>query len=296
MSSGGMRRIALSPTGPACKIAFMKWLAALAVCAALAAAPAAVAQEPPTFREVAAEIAPFMLPGPAGAEERAVFVWRPRAAGDAVLPVLYMADGAMGIYSILVVLKPQMEAGDVAPFMIVATNPHPAERTAEYVPDWRANPRLFEPHYEWFIDVVLPWAEREHHAAADRAQRAIGGYSNGADFALAAAGRRGDLFSGVLAHSPMNFSPAWLGDGAMNIRWAVTGGTQEPAGAIAREVGRTLARRGAARRICIGRWRHEPAAWRPLTADSVVWIMNSAARVDLSTPQSRQSCDTHAAA
>src|SRR5207245_1375598 len=81
-------------------------------------------------------------------------------------------------------------------------------RSAEYVPGLR--PERFAAHEKFICDEVVPWAERELGASADRKDRALYGCSNGARFALEMGLRRPDLFGHVIAFSlagARNFLP-----------------------------------------------------------------------------------------
>jgi predicted esterase len=129
------------------------------------------------------------------------------------------------------------------------------------------------------MKVVIPWAEKSMKASPDRAKRFIGGFSNGADLALALATKYPDVFGGALLHSPAVATIGWVGDQAGSQRWVVTGGTDELAGSIRKpallqkDLVWALQKRGAPVRYCIGRWSHHGRYWRQLSAGSLTWLM-----------------------
>ena len=121
-------------------------------------------------------------------------------------------------------LKPAILSGAIAPMMVVASDPlaRPEERAGEYLRGF-AGSRRFELHEKWLIEKVLPWAEHSQNASPERAHRFIGGFSNGADLALALANDHPDLFGGALIHSPVGANAGWVLDSAATQRWVITG-------------------------------------------------------------------------
>jgi enterochelin esterase-like enzyme len=244
----------------------------------------ASAQRSPEIAEaikvIESETKCYASPAPDAGEVRPICVWRPQKSGVTQLPVLYMLDGLGGLEIALIDLKPKIDAGAVAPMMIVATNakPIPEERADEYL---RGRSEVhFDKHMNWLLTTVLPWAEKSMAASPDRNRRFIGGFSNGADAALYIAVHHPDLFGGALLHSPTGASPGWVeGDRIGTQRWVVTGGTEELPGSIRRseslqkDIARALQRRGAKVRLCIGRWGHEGRAWRQLSGGSLTWLL-----------------------
>jgi Putative esterase len=210
--------------------------------------------------EIAAQS--FRVPGPGEGETRDVFVWRP-AGAEGVLPVLYMADGFTGLRLVAHQIAPYIATGEAPPIMIVATAAHPYERTREYAPPYR-----------------------------ERMQRAVGGYSNGGDFAVAMAAHRPDLFGLVLVHAPANPREQWVLPSAATQRWLVTGGTRDFDGEVARELDRQLAPLGAYRRVCIGPWEHTQAPWRQLSRGSAMWLFgNTEAAALMASEREARYCE-----
>lgn len=286
-------------------------LAALA--AALLAAVAAPVRAQTPRRDVQAELVQieaethcYNAPGPAEGEHRAICVWRPPGSETQTLPTLYAADGLIGLKILVADYRAALLAGaQIQPFLIVATDPraNPEERAGEYIRGWNGGAGGYRAHEQWVLSFVIPWAERTLRAAPDRARRAVGGFSNGGDYALSMALDHPDVFSGALIHSPVGAAPNWASGTGAGQRWVITGGREETHGSVratrplGEEVGRALRSRGDAVRVCVGGWGHEGRAWRQLSAGSLVWLLGlgdvGAAQSDLE----RRSCqNTEAAA
>ncbi len=252
---------------------------------------------PAAVAAIVAETRCYVHPGPEEGASRAVCVWRPRVAARAPLPVLYMADGMDGVQIAVLDIKAAILAGTIAPMMVVASDPQlkPEDRAAEYLRGFGGS-RRFELHENWLIEKVLPWAERSHNASPERAHRFIGGFSNGADLALAVANDHPELFGGALIHSPVGANVGWVLESASTQRWVVTGGTQETRGSVQRggqlprEIAQALERRGAPLRTCIGRWAHQGRIWRQLSPGSLAWLMGLGAPEKVETPFERGKC------
>ncbi len=240
----------------------------------------------------------FLSPGPGVGEQRAMCVWRPPASTGKVLPTLYMMDGMDGIHVLLLDFKAALDAGKVAPLMIVATDPRakPEDRAAEYLRTYPGGKKAFDQHETWVLTKVIEWAERTQYAAPLRDQRFIGGFSNGADLALTLAQDHPDIFAGALIHSPFGLDERAVGTVSHNQRWVVTGGTLETSGSVKqggqgpRRIAESLRRGGDAVRSCIGRWKHEDKAWRKLTPGSLTWLMELGDPTAVGSDMERQNC------
>lgn len=252
-----------------------------------------------TVEELDADTAGSVFPGPAEGETRPVWVWRPRnAPPNAVLPVLYMADGLDGLYVALAHLKAAIDAETVPPLLVIALDPkpRPEQRAAEYVRTYPGGGDLYEVHERWFLEQVIPWAERTQRAAPERERRFIGGFSNGADWALSMANDHPEMFAGAMLHSPFGGSPDWVGERAGEVRWVVTGGTRETAGSVQRggrlprDIVTALERRQAPVRTCIGPWNHSGRPWRELSPGSIVWLLQLGDPAAVETPRERSFC------
>src|SRR5690606_30893933 len=139
---------------------------------------------------------------------------------------VYVTDGPGGMMMLLEHLYEPITTGRAPPLMIVALDAESRIRRREYVPTARGMP-YFVAHRDWFLSVVMPWAEHAMGASPAREQRIIAGASNGADFAVAMARQRPDLFGAVMAHSPMNPERGgWTGETAAAQRWLITAPTR----------------------------------------------------------------------
>jgi enterochelin esterase-like enzyme len=114
-----------------------------------------------------------------------------------------LADGESA-RSFTEVLEPAILAGMVPPVLLVGVHnavdpasPWPDRRAEEYVPG--QNRRRFDAHLRFVVDEVIPWATTQHGAAAKPWVAA--GFSNGGDWAVAAAQRRPEVFTAVAAFS-----------------------------------------------------------------------------------------------
>jgi enterochelin esterase-like enzyme len=256
-------------------------------CSSLAAP--AYAQERSTADQIASETFHQMLPGPTEGEYREVFFWRPPNASDGPLPVLYMADGFAGLEVAVSRLRPAIMDQRARPIVVVAMAAHPEYRRPEYALGRRDNP-IWEAHFAWFVNAVLPWAEANAGASNQRAQRGVGGMSNGADFAIAAASRRPDLFGAVLAHSPVNDLRSWF-RAEPDTRWVLTAGQSERSGEVALLSSRIVIAIGEhAVRQCIGLWDHDLRGWRNMSPGSIAWLFDLAEPDTIAIPQERESC------
>jgi hypothetical protein len=249
----------------------------------------ALAQERSASDQIMSETLHQMLPGPGEGEFREVFFWRPPNASDGPLPVLYLADGFPALEAVVSHLRPAILEGRARPIVVVATAASPEYRRAEYALGRRDNP-IWEAHFAWYTNTVLPWAEMHAGASSERLQRGVGGMSNGADFAIAAASRRPDLFGAVLAHSPVNELRSWFRS-EPDTRWVLSAGQSERAGEVAMLSSRiAIAIGDHPIRQCIGLWDHNVRGWSNISAGSVAWLFNLADPHTVEIPQERESC------
>lgn len=241
----------------------------------------------------ASEIKYAELPGPGDGETRTVYFWRPPGAPTGPLPVLYMTDGIRGLRVALTQLRPAILSGRVSPIVVVAMDANPTHRLEEYV-RWRRTNPYWEAHFAWFINTVVPWSEIHAGASRERSHRGVGGASNGADFAIAAASLRPDMFSMVLAHSPVNDLHSWFRS-SPGTRWVLTAGTYEDGvGEIAHLNSRIAVRIGRRpMRRCIGPWQHDLQSWRDLSAGSIAWLYGLAAPESVALPIETRNCENH---
>lgn len=236
----------------------------------------------PARDQIHSETHGSVFPGPRQGETRVVWVWRPaNAPTDRRLPTLYIFDGLDGLNVALLRLKPALDSGALPPILIIAPdpNPHNEGRGAEYLRGFPGGSDDFRVHEDWLVHQVIPWAQRTQRAATDPAQTFVGGFSNGADLAVALANDHAEIFGGALVHSPVGADAGWMLPTAAHQRWVVTGGTREAPGSVhrsadvPRQLIETLQRMNAPLRACIGPWPHEGPAWRDLSPGSLVWLM-----------------------
>ena len=273
----------------------MRWLL---IAALLLLAPAVHAQsrEVSSDEDIGREARYIMLDGPEPGEQRGVSVWRPRNAPQRPLRVLYMADGVVGLNIIVPRLRPVVMSSQIEPIMVVAFASGREHRRAEYYPSTSSkSSRLYDQHQAWFFNTVIPWAERVAGASSDPRERAIGGFSAGAVFALTTAARRPEMFSAVLAHSPVWSTDVGVDARAANIRWVVTAGRDEAQGRIldmVHNINAELRRNGGLVRRCDGPWGHSQDAVRKLSPGSVAWLFNLPQAETIGSPTEQSYCRT----
>ncbi len=125
---------------------------------------------------------------------RKVKVWLPPGHDPKKsYPVFYTCDGMLNVDMKLV--APLIAEGRIPPIVVVAIMYGPNLRMQEYV---QTSSKAFEAHEKWFIEEVLPWAEREFGASSKREERIVFGSSNGGPFSLTMGARHPDLFGNVV--------------------------------------------------------------------------------------------------
>ncbi|HTF55916.1 MAG TPA: alpha/beta hydrolase-fold protein [Planctomycetota bacterium] len=126
---------------------------------------------------------------------RNVKVWLPPGHDpQKSYPVFYTCDGMLNVNMKLV--EPLIADGRIPPIIVVAIMHGPNLRMQEYVP--QVSPKDFDAHEKWFIEEVLPWAEKEFGASKNRMERIVCGSSNGGPFSLTMGARHPDLFGNVV--------------------------------------------------------------------------------------------------
>jgi enterochelin esterase-like enzyme len=258
-----------------------------------AAGATAGAEDITPFTTIENETYQTQLPGPAADETRPVYFWRPPGV-EGPLPVLYMADGLFGLKVAVSRLRPAIMDGRSRPLLVVAMQSSPQPRRAkEYVIGHVRNAE-WEAHFAWFIGTVISWAESNAGASTQSSERGVGGFSNGADFALAAAARRPDLFTAVLAHSPVNEVRSTFHAGP-GTRWVLTVGRNEYRGQALALQSRIVLAIGhdAAMRRCVGPWGHDSDSWRDISPGSIAWLFRLADEGAVDAPLERRDCETH---
>src|SRR6478735_376757 len=170
-----------------------------------------------------------------------VTVYLPSLRGSDPLPVLYMTDG-QDVAPFAAVVEALIEAGRMRPIAIVAEHsgrytgdvsqpfdPAQDDRAREYLPD--VDPPQFARHMQFFIEELLPWAEKTYGVSSARGDRAAMGYSNGGAFVSAVGARHPEAFATVLPFSPafrLSYGEGPSGNPARLPRFLFAGGELEP--------------------------------------------------------------------
>jgi len=170
-----------------------------------------------------------------------VSVYLPPMRGSRPLPVLYMTDGQW-VEPFAALVEALIESGRIRPIAIVAehsgrntgdvSQPFDSRqdnRSREYLPD--VDPRRFANHMQFFVDELLPWAEKNYGLSGSRVDRAAMGYSNGGAFVSALGAQHPESFASVLPFSPadrLSRREVPTGDPARLPRFFFAGGELEP--------------------------------------------------------------------
>lgn len=174
---------------------------------------------PPAARLIRTELRSRVL-----RERRGITIYLPSGLrSNRPPPILYLADDAAADFA--PIAEALIRAGRAKPMILVGIDAAKApagchafscdRRGREYKID--LNPRGAAPdtdfgrHLRFVTDELIPYVEARYGGRRSRAERGIGGWSNGAHWALAAAGLRPDLFGRVLALSSSGQGGAGLG-------------------------------------------------------------------------------------
>ena len=169
-------------------------------------------------------------------EERRITVYLPHHAHGADMPALFMADGSTA-EGFARIVEPLIDAGRVAPIMIVGVHAAAAPPTSKGFSlqmDRRATEYLrflgderFEKHMQFFAEEVLPWAIKEYGVSARRNDHAAFGFSNGGAFVVSLAFAHPELFAHALPFSVAG-SPERVPTGVALPRFLFAAGRLEP--------------------------------------------------------------------
>jgi enterochelin esterase-like enzyme len=168
------------------------------------------AEPVPDRSEVEAEtITTIDLPSKNLGGSRRVTIYVP--AGTPVgskLPVLYLGDGSTRAFAPIAAaaVRDRRAKPTVLVGIDAASDKDCGDcdaRGEEYVPEFGAdNPEgRYQRHRRFLIEELIPYVEANYPVSSTRNDRAIGGYSNGAVWALTIAERHPELFGGVLGMS-----------------------------------------------------------------------------------------------
>lgn len=184
----------------------------------------------PTAASLAGAITEHVLDSAALGAPRAVTVYRPPGQPAPLLGCV-LADGGAA-RSFAGTLEPAILTGAVPPVLLVGVHnavdpatPGPDLRAREYVPG--RDQRRFDAHLGFVVDRVIPWATEQLGATATPWTAA--GFSNGGDWAIAAAQCRPGVFTRVAAFS-VGVVPDKVSEQARaaGVRHYLAAGTLEP--------------------------------------------------------------------
>jgi enterochelin esterase-like enzyme len=141
-----------------------------------------------------------------------VTVYLPPGKTAAPLPVLYMTDG-QSTRDFAPIVEALIAAHRIRPLAIVGEHarlsvsdpskpydPREDQRAQEYLPG--VDSAQFDRHMRFFVEELLPWAEKQYGLSAARADRAAMGFSNGGGFVARLGLQHPEGFSAVMPFSP----------------------------------------------------------------------------------------------
>jgi enterochelin esterase-like enzyme len=170
---------------------------------------------PPRADPMAGHVTVYDFPSKILGENRRLTIYVPPGVPKGKkLPVIYLADDMAAAFA--PITETEIAHGKVRPIILVGigaamptepncTNPKCDRRALEYLLDANggdatgANP--FSRHMRFVTEEVVPYIEANFPALNDRESRAVGGSSNGGDWAIAAAALHPKLFGNVMALS-----------------------------------------------------------------------------------------------
>ena len=236
------------------------------------------APQAPPARPLTGAIREHAIESAALGGPRAVTVYVP--PGDAYsgrLPGCVLADG-QSTRGFADVLEPAILSGDAPPVLLVgihnAADPArswPDPRAQEYLPG--SNRRRFAAHLRFVTDEVVGWAAGQFPVA--RTPWISAGFSNGASWAIGAAQRRPDVFSGVVALSAGVVPRQVSGKArAAEVRHYLAAGTLEtPFRDASREWARRLERAGLPYRHHEWTGGHDSFWWDQQLPAALAWLL-----------------------
>ncbi|MEO8315420.1 MAG: alpha/beta hydrolase-fold protein [Pseudomonadota bacterium] len=171
---------------------------------------------------------------------RLVSVYLPPGSDTRPLPVLYLADG-QDTAPFAAIVDSLIASGKIARMAIVGVHAgsytgDPSkpfdlrldDRSREYLSN--VDPAQFERHMNFFVEELMPWAEKAFGISSERRNRAAMGYSNGGAFVAALGIRHPQLFATVLPFSPampLSFESELPVDSSLMPRFLFSGGELE---------------------------------------------------------------------
>jgi hypothetical protein len=197
--------------------------------------------KPAAVRRLRGALTTAMVPSQLLDAPREISVYLPPGRAVGPVPVLYMTDG-QDLPAFAAIVEAMIESGRLRPTAIIAEHagryrgdssatydPRLDDRSREYLPV--VDPPHFARHMRFFIEELLPWAERQYGLSTARADRAAMGYSNGAAFVAQLGLRHPEMFATVMPFSlgdEMSATGELRGDPASLPRFLFAGGELEP--------------------------------------------------------------------
>lgn len=223
---------------------------------------------------------------------KTVTVYLPARRPARPLPVIYVTDG-QGIAPFASILDDLISKGRIPPVALVGVH-SPAyhgdptqpidfthdDRAREYLPI--ADPAYHARYLKFFVDELMPWAERKYRLSARRVDRAVLGWSNGGAFVESLGLRRPEAVGAVLAFSPaMPYAavPTSIPDASVLPRFRFSGGELEPPFLnIARGDAAALQKIGADAQVRAYWSGHDTLQWEQAMADYLPEMFTSRVR------------------
>ncbi len=237
------------------------------------------APDPAMAETLSGGVTDEFIDSPAAGERRKLSIYTPPGFDPARrYPVVYMPDGQV-LEGYGRMLDPLILAGKVRPVVLVGLWPNQGAADV----NWRrlewvvgADPARFARVEAFFINEVIPLAERKYGASARPEDRMLWGTSAGAAWALSMSGRHPRTFGHVAALSCGSGPAAEEGSGPGGPRLFLAAGRFEAeylrvardAAARARGAGREVELREA-----VGG--HSFLTWRPLMTEALAWAFGT---------------------
>ncbi|MEW6743840.1 MAG: alpha/beta hydrolase-fold protein [Planctomycetota bacterium] len=233
--------------------------------------------EPPHVESLAGSIETHELDAPLLDGSRRLTVYRtPIRGAPEPLRVVYLTDGHMTA-DLARFIEPLITQASLPPVLLVGVHAaassglvrYGEKRAAEYLEPHDSE--RFAAHEKFFMDEVMPWAEKTCGASHERRERALFGVSNGGAFVLSLALRHRDRVGNVVAFSVASSRP--LKPEAPDTRFYFVAGTLEPPLLeLTKEWAKRLAEGGAEtvfRERVAG---HDAVMWREEFPAALQWI------------------------
>ena len=247
------------------------------------------AAPPPALEaaEVKGRVVVDTLPSRFLSEPRSIITYVPPARANApISAVVYLGDGG-SVTGLAAVLDTLIVTGALPRVMLVGIESamsRPGDptgfdpRAMEYLWGFEDTNKRFLAHERFWLEEVIPFAERKYNAPADRTQRATWGISNSGAWSIQMGLRHPDVIGNVIAFSPGG-SHGVIEPGSRfepRVRFYLQGGKLEPPfDHIALSWVDSLKPHGLdviVREPIAG---HDWAVWRDLFPDAVRWAFAS---------------------